>query len=314
MEYVTLGRTGVTVSRLGLGGGGPSRLGRSAGLQTEDRVAIVTRALELGVTFIDTARSYGTEEIVGRAIREAQPDNVFISTKAGSYMDDERVLTPAEVAGRIEESLRRLGTDAIDLYNFHGVLPRQYAATRDTLVPELIRQREKGNIRFLGITERFNADPKHAMLSEAVTDDCWDVVMVGFNVLNQSARERVLAHTQARSIATQAMFVVRNAFSKPRRLAEVVAHLIDEGHVDPADVDLADPLGFLLADGVATSLADAAYRFCRDEAGIDVVLSGTGSIEHLEANVASILRPPLPPAVRDRLVRIFDGVDSVTAQ
>ena len=314
MEYVTLGRTGVTVSRLGLGCGGPSRLGHSAGLGMEDRVAIVTRALELGVTFIDTARSYGTEEIVGRAIREVRPDGVFLSTKAGSYRDDERVLTPAEVAGRIEESLRRLGTDVIDLYSFHGVLPRQYAATRDALAGELIRQRDKGNIRFLGITERFNADPAHAMLAAAVADDCWDVVMVGFNVLNQSARERVLAPAQAKGLATQAMFVVRKALSRPQRLAEVVAHLIDEGHVDPADVDRADPLGFLLADGVATSLPDAAYRFCRDEAGIDVVLSGTGSIEHLEANVASILSPPLPHAVRDRLVRIFDGVDSVTAQ
>jgi len=314
MDYVTLGRTGATVSRLGLGGGGRSRLGHSAGLETPDRVAIVTRALELGVTFIDTARSYGTEEIVGEAIRHVPRDSVFISTKAGASLDDQRVLTPAEVAGRIEESLRALGTDVIDLYNFHGVLPEQYPATRDTLVAELIRQRDKGNIRFLGITERFNADPAHAMLAQAVADDCWDVVMVGFNVLNQSARPRVLAHTQPRGVATQAMFVVRNAFSRPDRLAEVVAHLIKAGHVDPDDVDPADPLGFLLADGVATSLADAAYRFCRDEAGIDVVLSGTGSIEHLEDNVASMARPPLPDEVRDRLVRIFDGVDSVTAQ
>lgn len=314
MEYVTLGRTGVTVSRLGLGGGGRSRLGHTAKLATEDRVAIIRRAMELGVTFIDTARSYGTEEIVGRGIRHVRRDGVFISTKAGSYMDDERVLTPAELAGRIEESLQRLGTDVIDLFSFHGVLPSQYAATRDTLVDELIRQRDKGKIRFIGITERFNADPGHAMLAEAVADDCWDVMMVGFNILNQSARRRVLAHTQPKGIATQAMFVVRNALSRPRRLAEVIAQLIDEGQVDPANVDQADPLGFLLADGVATSVTDAAYRFCRDEAGIDVVLSGTGSIEHLEANVASILAPPLPAAVRDHLVSIFDRVDSVTAQ
>jgi len=314
MEYVTLGRTGETVSRLGLGGGGRSRLGHSAGLETTDRVAIVTRALELGITYIDTARSYGTEEIVGQALRKAKPEKVFISTKAGSYMNDQRVLTLAEMAGRIEESLRNLGRDVIDLYNFHGVLPSQYLATRDTLVPELIRQREKGNIRFLGITERFNADPAHEMLSQAVADDCWDVMMVGFNVLNQSARQRVLVHTRAKNIATQAMFVVRNAFRDPRRLAEVVAELVSQGLVDPAEVDLANPLGFLLDDGVATSLADAAYRFCRDEPGMDIVLSGTGNIAHLEANVESMTRPPLPRDVRERLVRIFDRVDTVTAQ
>ncbi len=314
MEYVTLGRTGAKVSRLGLGGGGRSRLGHSAGLETGQRVAIVRRAMELGVTFIDTARSYGTEAIVGEAISEVRRDSVFISTKAGAYMNDDRVLTPAELAGRIEESLRSLRIDVIDLYNFHGVLPEQYQSTRDTLVAELIHQRDKGNVRFLGITERFNADPAHAMLAQAMADDCWDVVMVGFNVLNQSARRRVLAHTRKDGVATQAMFVVRNAFSRPERLAEVVAHLVQAGHVDPADIDQADPLGFLLADGAATSLADAAYRFCRDEAGIDVVLTGTGSIEHLEDNVVSMARPPLPPDARDQLVRIFDGVDSVTAQ
>ena len=152
------------------------------------------------------------------------------------------------------------------------------------------------------------------MLSQAVADDCWDVMMVGFNVLNQSARQRVLVHTRAKNIATQAMFVVRNAFRDPGRLAEVVAELVEQGLVDPAEVDLANPLGFLLAGGVATSLADAAYRFCRDETGIDIVLSGTGDIAHLEANVASMTRPPLPQNVRERLARIFDRVDTVTAQ
>jgi len=314
MEYVTLGRTGQTVSRMGLGGGGRSRLGRTAELETPQRVAIVRRALELGITYIDTARSYGTEEIVGQALREARADNVFVSTKVGAYVRDERVMTPEELAHEVEQCLRRLQLDVIDLFNFHGCIPRQYEQTRDTLVPELIRQREKGNIRYVGITERFNADPQHVTLSKAVSDDCWDVVMVGFNILNQSARERVLSHTQAKSIATQAMFVVRNAFRDPNRLVEVLTKLIDEGSVDAADVDLSDPLGFVMTEGGATSLADASYRFCRDESGIDVVLSGTGNIEHLEANVESMARPSLPDPVRDRLRRIFRRVDSVTAQ
>ncbi len=314
METITLGRTGVTVSKLGLGGGGRSRLGISAGIEPAESVAIVRRALELGITFIDTAQSYRTEGFVGEAIRDVPRDSVFISTKGGAWWHGERVRTPAELIEQVEGSLKRLGTDAIDLYSFHGTLAGQYASVRDNLVPELIRLREQGKIRFLGITERFNADPAHAMLSAAVDDDCWDVVMVGFNILNQSARERVLPRTLAKGIATQAMFVVRNAFSRPERLAEVIAGLIEDGRIDPADVDPADPLGFLLEDGVATSLADASYRFCRDEPGMDVVLTGTGSTEHLEANVASMARPPLPEATRDRLRRIFQGVDCVTAQ
>jgi len=314
METITLGRTGVTVSKLGLGGGGRSRLGLSAGIAPGESVAIVRRALELGITFIDTAQSYRTEAFVGEAIRDVPRDSVFISTKGGAWWRDERVRTRAELLEQVEGSLERLGTDVIDLYSFHGTLPGQYASVREDLVPELIRLREQGKVRFLGITERFNADPPHAMLSQAVGDDCWDVVMVGFNILNQSARERVFPHTRAKGIGTLAMFVVRNAFSRPERLAEVMAKLIDDGRVDPADVDPADPLGFLLEDGVATSFTDASYRFCRDETGMDVVLTGTGSIEHLEANVASMARPPLPEATRERLRGIFQGVDCVTAQ
>jgi L-galactose dehydrogenase len=314
MEYVTLGRTGQTVSRLGLGCGGPSRLGHSAGLDADDRVAIVIRALELGVTHIDTARSYGTEEIVARALAEVRPDDLFISTKSGAYLDDKRVLTPGELADRIEQSLQTLGVDTIDLYHLHGVLPCQYEAARDRLAPELIRQRKKGNIRFFGVTERFNSDPGHEMLSRAMEDDCWDVIMVGFNPLNQSARDRVLAPARAKNIGVQAMFVVRKAFSIPERLREVLAALIETGRIDGADIDMSDPLGFLMRDGAARSLPDAAYRFSRDEPGVDVVLSGTGSIEHLEANIASIAAPSLPSDLHDRLIRIFDGVDSVTAQ
>ena len=65
---------------------------------------------------------------------------------------------------------------------------------------------------------------------------------------------------------------------------------------------------------VAESLPDAAYRFCRAEPGIHVVLSGTGKIAHLEQNVASILRPPLPDSIRTRLIDLFAGVDTVSGQ
>jgi aryl-alcohol dehydrogenase-like predicted oxidoreductase len=147
-----------------------------------------------------------------------------------------------------------------------------------------------------------------------VLDDCWDVLMVGFNILNQSARRRVLAGAMEKDLGILVMFAVRNALSRPERLVEVVGELIAEGRLDGEAIDPADPLGFLLRDGVATSLPDAAYRFCRAESGVHVVLSGTGSVEHLEQNVASVLSPPLPFAVRERLERMFDGVDHVSAQ
>lgn len=82
--------------------------------------------------------------------------------------------------------------------------------------------------------------------------------------------------------------------------------------MEAEELDPADPLGFLLRDGSAENLPDAAYRFCRYEPGIHVVLSGTGNREHLEANLASLNRPPLPPHHIERLKHLFRRVDSVS--
>jgi len=66
-----------------------------------------------------------------------------------------------------------------------------------------------------------------------------------------------------------------------------------------------DPLGFLIHEGGATTVPDAAYRFVRHEPGVNVVLFGTGDPEHLRTNMASILKPPLPEADRRQLAELF---------
>jgi L-galactose dehydrogenase len=98
---------------------------------------------------------------------------------------------------------------------------------------------------------------------------------------------------------------VRNIFSKPEVLRRTFAELAAEGKV-PAELAKAEnPLSFLVHEGGAESVIDAAYRFARHEPGIDVVLFGTSSAAHLRANVASILRPPLPKADVARLYQLF---------
>jgi aryl-alcohol dehydrogenase-like predicted oxidoreductase len=82
--------------------------------------------------------------------------------------------------------------------------------------------------------------------------------------------------------------------------------------VDAGAVDLDDPLRFAVEESDAASLAEVAYRFCRYEPGMDVILTGTGNIAHLEENVESLLKPPLPAPVSERLKRIFERVDSVS--
>ncbi len=317
MDYTTLGRTGLRVSVAGLGGGGPSQLGQRAGANsTDESVAIVRRAIDRGVNFIDTAESYQTEAVIGRAAREAGRDPICLATKAscwhGTWKQPGDIITPAELAGALECSLTRLGTDRVEVYQLHALPARLYRRAVETLVPAMLKLRDQGKIRFIGVTEEFIVDCGHEMLQLAVRDDCWDTIMVGFNLLNQSARQRVFPATRARGIGTLIMFAVRRALSQPEKLGTLVAELAAQGRIDQADFDPADPLGFLLRDGVAPSLPDAAYRFCRHEPGCDVTLFGTGQLGHLEQNVASFLRPDLPPGLRARLVSLFARVDNVS--
>ena len=294
---------------MGLGCGGPSRVGQSYGKTQAQSAAIVRQALDAGVNFIDSAEGYGTEEAVGQVIRSIDRGSVVLSTKKSSSH-----ITPKDVERSLEDSLNRLGTDCVDVYHLHGVALEDYDYLLSEIVPTLQRLRDQGKIRFLGITERFNQDPGHAMLQRALQDDVWDVMMVGFNILNQSARERVFPTAMEKDVGILIMFAVRLALSRSERLAEVMRDLIERGQVDPSDIDMDDPLGFLVHEGGAVSLPDAAYRLCRYEPGTHVILSGTGNPDHLRSNVESFYRLPLPQEDVARLKRIFRRADSVTGQ
>ena len=311
MDYVNLGRTGAKVSVLGLGSGGHSRLGQRTGASRAHSVAIVRRAMELGINFIDTAEVYGTETLLAEALQGARRQDVILSTKA-HIVENGQLITAAELATALEASLSRLQMDYVDVYHLHAVRPQDYDYAVAELVPALYKLRDQGKLRFLGLTESFSTDTGHTMMARAAQDMYWDVVMVGFSILNQSARDRVLVSSRRNGIGVLCMHAVRDAFSQPEFLRRTVANLVQQGLIDGAAVDLQEPLGFLRE--VSESLPDASYRFCRAEPGIHVVLNGTGSFEHLEQNVSSILRPPLPDGIHKRLVDIFARVDSVSGQ
>ena len=308
MEKKILGRTGLEVTVMGVGCGGPSRIGQRSGKSKRESVMIIQRALNAGVNFLDTAEAYGTEDIVGQAIKGFNRDRLVLSTKKSTGQH----ITAQDVQKSLETSLRNLNTDYIDVYHLHGVKLKDYAYLVSEIVPVLKLMKSQGKIRFIGISELFGPDPGHEMLQRALLDDVWDVMMVGFNMLNQSARERVFTQTKTKNIGVLVMFAVRRALSQPDRLAEVISELVQKGQLDPHDIDLSDPFGFLIHDDGAVSLADAAYRFCRDEPGTHVILSGTGNVLHMEANILSLNRPPLPESDQIRLKHIFRNVDSVS--
>ena len=194
MQTTILGRTNLTVSRMGLGAGGHSRIGRNAGLTDAQSADLVRRALDHGVNFIDTAEGYGTESIIGQALQGRDRTSVVLSTKKSTRNEQ---VTPRALQASLDQSLKHLGTDYIDLYNLHGVVPQDYAYLVNDIYPALQKAQQQGKIRFVGLSEMFNEDFEHTMLQQALADDLWDVLMVGFNLLNQTARANVFAQAIA---------------------------------------------------------------------------------------------------------------------
>src|SRR6266545_4183008 len=171
LKYRVLGRTGLNVSLVSLGTGGPSNFGQRTGSQFEDQYALVHAALDLGINFFDTAAAYrDSEELLGRTLADVPRDKYVLATK-GSLFDREdsnRLVSADDVVSQCERSLRRLQTDVIDVYQLHGVVPDSYDEVVESLYPALRRLRDQGKIRFIGISELFFSDPSHEMLRRAV--------------------------------------------------------------------------------------------------------------------------------------------------
>jgi len=155
MEQRELGTSGLTVSAIGLGCMGMSQ-SYGAG-DDEESVRTIHRALDLGVTYLDTADVYGqgaNETLVGQAIRDRRQDAV-LATKFGLIPSPGGPATsvdgrPERVRPSCEASLRRLGVDVIDLYYLHRVDPNTPIEDTVGAMSELVRE---GKVRFLGLSE-----------------------------------------------------------------------------------------------------------------------------------------------------------------
>ena len=172
MKQRKLGRGGPVVSALGLGCMGMSEF--YGPRDEEESVATIRRALELGITFFDTADVYGphtNEELVGRVLR-GRREQVIIATKFGFVRDPKRPEfrglngKPVYVKQACEDSLRRLGVNVIDLYYLHRVDPETPIEETVGAMAELVRE---GKVRYLGLSEAGSETIRRAYAIHPIT-------------------------------------------------------------------------------------------------------------------------------------------------
>jgi len=310
MEHRTLGRAGLRVSVVGLGTGGANVFGQARGAGPDDARTLVRTALDLGVDYFDTAAVYRDSELWLAAALAGVPRNAYIlSSKYQPRGPDGALLAPADVEAAIERSLRRLETDVIDVYQVHALKADDYDRVVERHLPVLVRARDAGRIRAIGVTESFAGDdPGHATLARALDDGFFDILMVGYNVLHQTAERDVLPRAAAADIGIVVMAAVRRALASRPALEALVAELMAGGDLAPDAIPDTDPLGWLVHDET-TSVQAACYRYVAEHPAVSTVLTGTFSPAHLAENVAAVIQGPLPTKDRDRLRSLFGHLD-----
>lgn len=320
MQYRILGKTGLKVSLMGFGSGGPSSLGQASGITRKDQESLIRRCFDLGINLFDTSALYGeSETILGWGLNGIPRDSYILSTKwghAGSW-------SPRGVGGKdggviqetnalekgVESSLKRLGTDYIDIMQFHGLRSEQYHEVVDRFYPVMVKLKEQGKIRFIGFSTRFIADPRHevAVLALKEHPDIWDTIMLKYGILNQYTAKEVLPLALKHGTGILNMAAVRIKLPNPDQLEALIADWKQRDVLGSNSLPDKNPLGWLLHDGI-DSVISAGYKFAVDHPAVATVLTGTANIAHLEENVASLEGSFLPESDKQRLVELFGEI------
>jgi aryl-alcohol dehydrogenase-like predicted oxidoreductase len=289
MQHITLGT--LEVSRIGLGTMGMSAAYTGAGTDDAESIRTIHRALELGVTLIDTAEIYGpytNEALISQAI-SGRRDQVVLATKFGMVshagggpgaLDS----TPANIRTALEGSLRRLGTDHIDLYYQHRVDPKTPIEETIGTLAELVTE---GKIRHIGLSEAAPDTIRRAHAVHPITAlqseyslwtrdaEAWTLPVVrelGIGFVAYSPLGRGFLTGQVRSVddfadtdsrKTNPRFTGEN-FERNLRSADEVQSIADDVGCTPAQVSLA----WLLAQGDDIAPIPGTKRVSRVEENI----------------------------------------------
>lgn len=311
-----LGRTGLNVSIMGVGSGGHDPLGAFSGRSDAEMICFMQRAFDIGINVFDSSPDYGngrSERLIGEALQNLPRDQVIVSTKVPLTVTSPGCsvipVQPRTISAVLEGSLRRLRTDYVDvLLSTVPDLPQHFETITNDLFPALDRLRREGKIRFLGSSEQTRSDGAHNWLTHLLPVGVADVIMVGHNLINQSAQRSLFPVCRRQELGVMNVFTVRRVFRSAQRVREVVEKLCQDnllGEQLPAD----DPLGWLTADGDCSSLVEASYRYAAHTPGVTTVMCGTTNERKLSESSRLIERGPLAAEHVKRLSQIFGRVE-----
>ena len=294
MLFNTFGRTGLTVSTLGLGG---ASIGGSYGPVDEpEALRTVQAAVDLGITFIDTAPLYGmglSEQRIGRALAECRGRHkVILATKIG-YLPPGLGYDRATTVAAVEASLARLQTDYVDLIQIHEADDVPLArAVEETLEGFRLLQ-AAGKVRFVGIT-----GDDVAKLALAADTGLFDSVQT---FRHYTLTERSAAVALLPTAARHSMGVINGSPLGMGLLTGGAPRVMTE----PAPPEVVAQVERMraLAQRLGISLPELAIRFSLSQPGISVTIPGTKSVARLEENVAAWRAGPLPPDVLAEIAR-----------
>jgi aryl-alcohol dehydrogenase-like predicted oxidoreductase len=302
VKTATLGT--LEVGRIGLGAMGMSGAYTGAGTDDAESIRTIRRALDLGVTLVDTAEVYGpyvNEELVGKAI-EGRRDEVVLATKFGLISHtgrDGADSSPESVRAAVDGSLRRLGVDHIDLYYQHRVDPLTPIEETVGAVAELV---ESGKVRHIGLSEAWTDTIRRAHATHPITalqseyslwtreqDELLPLLReLGIGLVPYSPLGRGFLTGQVRSIEdldendmrrSNPRFAEEN-FRRNLAAADEVRTIADEAGVTPAQVALA----WVLSKGSDLAPIPGTKRVSRleENVGADAVLLTTDQLARLD--------------------------------
>jgi aryl-alcohol dehydrogenase-like predicted oxidoreductase len=305
MEKRILGRTGLEVSVLGMGGLFVSRVG---GEGREEACRAVHRALELGVNYVDTAPTYAdSEEVLGLAL-EGVTQPYILSTKLGGRPQPFNPQDKNALRFSVEESLRLLKRDAIDILMIHEPdRPGEYAWWTDYdrfhgPVCEVLEElKAEGIIRFTGLGGTTAYELPHLMATGN-----YDVVLTAFNysLLWREALIAVFPMAKRQNMGLIIGSPLQQGALARRRDKEVAS---EARWLSPPRREQYRQL-YAFLDEVDLPLPEVALRMVRSNPDVSTILMGARSVAEVEANVRAIEAGPLPPEMLDRLQEIADLV------